>query len=457
MIIQFYNRREELDKISRYLDRAGFDLIIIYGRRRIGKTTLILEATKKKERIYYMAIDKNNLKSFHEQCSKKFPEIRRLKEDWEIIFDYIKDKIDVVIIDEFQNLIREDKSVISIFQRIVDSYLQNSNLKLVLLGSTISVMTSKVLSYRSPLYGRKSLSLNLKPVKFACLKEFFPSKNIKELIEIYGFADGIPFYLAKIDKDINFWEWLKHEIEEKSFILDEVDFLMRYEFADVGTYKAILQAISFGKTKINEIKDFTGLKRTDITPYLRNLIEAGFVIKETPIFDKPKSKKGVYLLSDNFLTFWFRYIYPNISPIEEGIFDISLIKHDYKSYLGAIFEKICKEAIIELIKQKEIPWFTKIGKQWGRFSKKKKTYEIDIVAVNEKTREILFAECKWRDNVDANKICRELLEKSRISKEKKEYFCIFARNFKKKIEEFEERRVYCFDLNDLERIFGIER
>ncbi len=454
-IQKFHNRKEELAKLKRYLNKEGFDLIIIYGRRRIGKTTLVLEATKNKERIYYLAVEKANLKTFQETCAKRFPEVSKLKEDWEIIFDYLKDKIEVIIIDEFQNLIKENKAILSIFQRIVDTLLQDSNLKLILLGSTVSVITSKVLSYKAPLYGRKSLSLKLKPIRFLEIREFFPKKSIHELIEIYGFADGIPYYLKKIDPTKNFWTWLEEELKIKSFIVDEMDFLLRYEFEDIGTYKSILHAIARGKTKVNEIKDFIGLRRTDISPYLKNLIETEFIKREVPILENKTSRKGRYYLQDNFLTFWFRYIYPNLSSIEEGIFDIKIIKKDYNTYLGLVFEKICREFLIELIKHKKLPMFIRIGKQWGKISKTKETYEIDIVALNENTKEILFCECKWKDGVNAKKSVKELVEKSNYvnwsNNQRKEYFAIFAKSFSRKISEFEGRKVYCFDLSDLEK------
>ncbi len=458
MFIQFHNRNVELRILEKYLSRKGFDLLIIYGRRRVGKTALILKATKNMERIYFVATEKNNLRGFYRKCMSIFPEVTKLKEDWEVIFEYLKDKVDVIIIDEFQNMIKEDKAIISIFQRIVDTILQDSNTNLVLLGSTVSIMTSKVLSYESPLYGRKTLSMKLEPIGFVHLKKFFPGKSMEELVEIYGFADGIPHYLIKINPNIYFWEWLQNELEEKAFIIDEVDFLMRYEFEEVGTYKAILQAMAYGKAKINEIKDFTGLKRTDISPYLKNLIETGFIRREVPLLEKPKSKKGRYFIADNFLTFWFRYIHPNLSSIEEGIFSAETIKHTYRSYLGYVFEKICRQIVVNLIKSNYLPRFTKIGKQWGKVPKTKEAYEIDIVALNEHTMEILFAECKWKENVNAEEVCRDLIEKAGHvnwhNEERREHLAVFAKSFSSRVEEFEGRQVFCFDLKDIEKLIN---
>jgi AAA+ ATPase superfamily predicted ATPase len=435
---------KELKEIEEIIKSNKFELVIIYGRRRIGKTELILNATKDHKRIYYLATEENNLERFYNVCLNKFPEVSKLKMDYEVIFEFLKNKTDIIIIDEFQNMIKENKNIIGLFQSIVDSILKGTKIKLFLLGSSISLITSKILSYKSPLYGRRTGSLNLKKISFFSLPEFFPKMDIKQLIEIYGFADGIPYYLIKIDNE--FWGWFKKELEkERSFLRDEVDFLMKYEFEDSSTYKLILQAIAYGNTKINEIKNFIKVKRTDITPYLKNLIDVNFVKRIVPITENIKSRKGRYYIGDNFLKFWFRYIYPNLSSLEEGIFDIENIKKDYPSYLGYVFEDICKEFLVNINQFK----FTKIGKWWH------KDKEIDIVALNEKTREITFVECKWQNKVNAKKILTELKEKAGYvdwnKNDRKEYYCIFAKSFKEKIE---DKDLLLFDLKNLEGIFN---
>ncbi len=443
MIIQFKNRKNELREIKEVIDSKRFEMVVIYGRRRIGKTELILNATKNSRRVYYLATEENNLERFYNICLDHYSEVGKLKKDWEVLFDFLKDVAEVIIIDEFQNMVREDKNILNIFQSIVDTKLKDSMVKLFLLGSSISMITSKVLSYQSPLYGRRTGSMDLRGIHFSELNEFFPNLDIKELIEIYGFADGIPFYLIRIDK--RFWGWLKIELrKERTFLRDEVDFLIRYEFDDVSTYKLILEAIANGKTKINEMKNFIKVKRTDITPYLKNLLEVRFIERKVPVTENIKSRKGRYFLSDNFLRFWFRYVYSNLSSIEEGIFDENIIKKDYDSYLGHIFEKVAKEFLIRI----KIFKFNKIGTWWY------KENEIDIVALNEKEKSILFCECKWQDNVDAEKVTEDLKEKSKFvewnNEKREEYFAIFAKSFKKKVN---KEKLFLFDLEDMERIF----
>lgn len=444
MIIQFKDRKKERQELDEVLNSKTFEFIVIYGRRRIGKTELILKATENKKRIYYLAIGAKNLERFYNICIGHYPQVSKLKMDWEVLFDFLKDNAETVVIDEFQNMIQEDANILNIFQSVTDTILKDSPLKLFLLGSSISVMTSKVLDHKSPLYGRKTGSLELKSVSFFDLKEFFPKAGMEELVEIYGFADGVPYYLVRIDR--SFWLWLKDEVEkERGFLKDEVDFLMRYEFEDVSTYKLILEAIAHGKTKLNEIKNYMNVKRTDISPYLRNLIEVGMVKREVPITENVRSRLGRYYISDNFLKFWFRYIYPNVSSIEEGIFDIDIIKGDYNRYLGHIFEDVSKQFLIK--ERDKIFKFSKIGKWWH------KEREIDIVALNESTEEIMFIECKWQDlsAKQVDKILAELKEKSKFVRwnddTRKEQFAIIAKHIKDK-DKLRKKGVLVFDLAD---------
>ncbi|MGP8321238.1 MAG: ATP-binding protein [Methanosarcinaceae archaeon] len=446
MIIQFKDRKKERRELDEVLSSKTFEFIVIYGRRRIGKTELILKATENKKRIYYLAIGANNLERFYNICIGHYPQVSKLKIDWEVLFDFLKDNAETVVIDEFQNMIEEDANILNIFQSVTDNILKDSPLKLFLLGSSISMMTSKVLDYKSPLYGRKTGSIELKSVSFFDLKEFFPKADIEELVEIYGFADGVPYYLIRINR--SFWLWLKDEIEiERGFLKDEVDFLMRYEFEDVNTYKLILEAIAHGKTKLNEIKNYMNVKRTDISPYLRNLIEVGMIKREVPITENVRSRLGRYYISDNFLKFWFRYIYPNVSSIEERIFDIDIIKGDYNRYLGHVFEDVVKQFLIK--ERDKIFKFSKIGKWWH------KEKEIDIVALNESTKEIMFIECKWQDlsAKQVDKILVELKEKSNFVRwnndTRNEQFAIIVKSIKNvDKDKLRKKGVLVFDLAD---------
>ena len=443
--MKFINREKELEALKEKLKTKKFELYIIYGRRRIGKTALSLESVRNQNFIYYLATEEDNLRKFKTVASKNFPQLKYVQLDWEALFNFLKNKI--IIIDEFPDLIKENPKIVSLFQRIVDTILKNSHTKLILLGSSISLMESRVLSYQAPLFGRKTGGMKLKPLKIFQIKDFFPQSSLEELIEIYGFSDGIPFYLNKIEYP--FWKWLDKEIKKiDTFLKTEVDFLMKYEFKDTSTYKKILEAIALGNTKLGEIKNYIGLKGADITPYLKNLMETEFIEKRTPILESIKSRKGRYYLKDNFLRFWFRFIYPNLTFIEEGIFSAREIKKEYNQYLGYVFEKISMDFLIE--KRKYLPFeFIKIGKQWGK--EKRISYEIDIVATGK--NEIGFFECKWKElkNKEAENILVKLKEKTEVIKKnfKKKFWGLIAKRIENK-KMLRKKGSLVFDLEDFE-------
>ncbi|MHA1721272.1 MAG: AAA family ATPase, partial [Promethearchaeota archaeon] len=282
--MEFKDRTTEVRDLLKKISSKQKQIIIIYGRRRIGKTALALHITKNEKFIYYLARETQNLDKFYYTCAKKVPEILDLKKDYQILFKYIRNKVNVVIIDEFQNLILEDREILNTFQYIIDILLSDSSLKLILLGSSISLMAKNVLDHSSPLYARKDVSLKLSPMKFYDLKEFFPNKSLEEIIEIYGFADGIPYYLNMVKG--NFWEWLSNELKSTtSFLKDEIDFIIRYEFKNARRYKQILEAIAFGKTTPNAIANYISLNTAQISKYLSQLIEIEFIYREIPITD----------------------------------------------------------------------------------------------------------------------------------------------------------------------------
>lgn len=426
----FIDRENELKALSESMAREE-PLMIVYGRRRVGKTALALQFSENMKRIYFLARESGNLKKFVETAADTVPDISNIKEDWETLFRFLDGKVDLIIIDEFQNLIKENKEILSTFQAIVDLYLKKT--KLLILGSSVSMITSKVLSYQSPLYGRKSLSLKITPLDVFESIRFYPGISPEEMVNIYGLTDGIPYYLKKVCPP--FEKWIDNELINPTFIRDEMDFLLRYEFDEPSTYKYILEAIANGNTDMGRIKNYCGFKKTDITPYLRNLITVGMVTRKVPITETKRTRKGRYYLSDNFISFWFRFIYPRLNKIEEGLLRFKDFKQEYNSYLGFVFEKVAYQYIA-----KKRPWqFTRIGKWWD------KQNEIDIVTLDENRKKITFCEVKWKDVSNPERIIDELIKKSEnVYPNMKKSYVLFAKSFKKKSD-----RAVCIELKDM--------
>ncbi|PSN85256.1 ATPase [Candidatus Marsarchaeota G2 archaeon OSP_D] len=417
----FADREKELKALEQRFSSDNFEFVVIYGRRRIGKTSLILEALKDKEHVYYLATEaKNNLAKFKRTVEAIFPSVRHVREDWESLLLALKDK--VIVFDEFPYLIKEDSSIVSVFQKIVDS-LRDSKTKLVVLGSSISMMEDDVLSYRSPLYGRRTGSIRLGELKFSDLRHF--GFDLIEAVRVYGFSGGVPYYITKVNTP--FYGWINWELKKAdSFIKDEVDFLLKYEFSEIATYKEILFAISLGKNTLGEIRDFVKVKG-EVSSYIRKLQRIGLVIKEIPVTEGITSKRGRYRIADNFTNFWFRFVYPNLSMIEEALYELP--KRDYEAYLGRVFERIAEEYV------KEKYTVNKIGRFWW------KDIEIDLLALG---GENVAGECKWSENVNPKELLHALKQKLKAVGVEVDRFILFAKSFSRQEEEAE-----LVDLNEL--------
>jgi AAA+ ATPase superfamily predicted ATPase len=411
--------------------------------------------------IYFLARKARNVEKFKEQCVDIIPEVEIIIPEYEALFEFIKDKVDAVIIDEFPEMVKENENILNIFQYIVDIVLKDSSLKLFLLGSSLSVMKSQVLSTPSPLYGRKTVSLHLKPFKFHILKEFFPNATLEEVLQIYGFSGGIPYYLNKIEQP--FWDWLNTELKQQTFIRDEAEFLLRYEFLNSGRYFSILEAIAFGMNQLNQISQYTNIPVTSLPQYLNSLDEVNFIKREIPITERQTSKRGRYILRDNFLRFYFKFIYPNLESLDRKIMNIENIKKKYSQYMGKVFEDVVLQFLITfrdhpdlvLVKHKPFLKFTKIGRWWWRDA------EIDLIAINPESDKVLLIECKWQDKVNGREIAMQLhnkLSKVRYKgkyKDKKHILMIFAKSFENTTNNGEQigpTSTYYFDLDDMSNI-----
>ncbi len=379
-----------------------------------------------------------------------------------ILFDASKEKKIIAAIDEFQRFLNIEPSVIFELQKEWDAH--KGRLLLILSGSSIGMIRKVFIEQKAPLFKRAHNTLTIYPFDFKAVRKILEDSginNIEEQIVLYSIYGGIPMYYMLIDdykiKDV------KSSIEslilrEMAPLKNEISDILIEEFGrEVPSYYAIITAISMGKNTAKEICDYAGIKETSLTPYIENLSKVlDIVAKEVPVTEKmpERSKKGRYFIKDNFFRFWFRYIYRNMSSYEIKNYAVirDKINAGLNSFIGLGFEGVCKEVMLKLNKEGKTPFFfEKIGRQWGKFKGKdgKNVYEIDLVAMNENTKEILFAECKWQDRVDAKNVLAELKEKAKYVEwntgKRKEYYAVFAKSFKEKKK---EPNIILFDLKD---------
>lgn len=453
----FINRTEELSFLQKRYDGKEFEFIVVYGRRRIGKTELIKEFAKSKPHIYILcnrAGTPANIQRFRKEIAKFLSEPEIATGDIGEIFSYLasksKDRI-ILVFDEFPYLVEKDDAVPSMFQEVIDEILKNKNMMLLLCGSSISMM-ERLLGYKNPLYGRKTGHMKIDFVNFRHFREFFPGNSIEENIRIYAILGGVPFYLEKFDKRKSALDNAKGEILSKQGRLyEEADFLLKEEFREPDVYKSILSAIASGSTRVAEIADKAGIKASNMDRYLKALMSLGIIKREIPATEK-KSKKTLYSIDDNFFNFYSLFFEPFRSDIEIGEtrnLEESLAKN-FNTYVGKKFEKLIRTEVI----RKVLPFtVSKAGRWWGfyRDAEGRKELEIDIVALNDATKDILFAECKWKDNADAKKVLDGLKTKAEYVEwnkgKRKEHYAIFARSFSQRA-----KSAMCFDLKDIEKL-----
>ena len=460
----FINRKQELEFLNRKYNSKEAQLLVLYGRRRIGKTELILECCKNKDNLYFIGrleSKEDTLKRFNNLLIEIFDDKNILNspfQNWDSIFGYLAEKSKkriILVIDEFPFLVERFPEIISIMQDKWDSKLKNSKIMIILSGSSIGMMEKYALDYKSPLYGRRTGQWKVDKMDIVHLKEFFPNYSIEDLIKIYSCLDTIPGYLTRLDVKTEIDENLKEKIFSKGeFLYEEIEILLREELRDPSNYMSILSAIAGGLVTFNEIYNKTKLDKSMLSKYLGVLESLGILQRTIPITDsfksKLKAKGALYSLNDNFFDFWFRFVYINKQELEKGNAEIVLqsIKQEFNNYLGRKFENFAREFIYYM----GFNNFNKIGRWWD------KNIEIDIVALDEQKKEILFGECKWQEKVNALSVLNELKEKAKQvklwHKNRNEKYIIFAKSFSKKVVKFEGKVVHCVDLNDIERLFS---
>jgi hypothetical protein len=433
----FVDREFEQKFLNEKYGSGRAELIIIYGRRRVGKTRLLQEFVRDKKHLYLMAdVSENVLDSFSRIISKKYDFVRF--GNWDDFFEFLdsiaRERV-VVVIDEFQYLYKVDKAFPTILQRWWES-LKNSKIMLILCGSIISTIYKISLGYGSALYGRKTAELEVKPLKFAEIKNFFPRYSSKELVETYAILGGVPRYLEEFDDSVDIFSNIKNKILNRtSFLYNEPLNLLFEEFKDYSRYFGILNAIAEGATTFTEISLKSKVPQNKLSKYLMTLERIGIVERIHPITER-RAKRTLYRLSDNFYRFWFRYVYPNRSFLEIGEVDPVLeeIKSDFNAFVGLAFEDI----VIEMLSKEY-----KAGRWWY------KDVEIDVVGI--KRGEAVFFEVKWKylSHEEALKILEKLKEKSeKVKLEGVRKYGIVARKIRGK-EKLGEYLVY--DLDDLIR------
>lgn len=428
--MEFIGRQKELADLEKEYQRSG-SFVVIYGRRRVGKTTLIKEFIRNKSAFYFLAtqeVESQSMKRFSSVIARTTGN-RMLRNavfsDWldlfEVIADYQPETKKVVVIDEFPYLVKTNPAFPSILQNAWDEILKDRNVMLILCGSLLSMMYKHALSYDSPLYGRRTAQFRLAPLSFT---EVYHAQSLpfEAAVAQYAVTGGVPKYLEFFDIKRPLMEQIQEVILSKSgFLYEEPDFLLKDEVQSPINYFSILKAVSDGNHKIGAIASVLNLKSSDITPYLSTLVDLGFLKKQVPVTKKSpeKSRKSLYFIADNFIRFWFRYVYPYKGELELDNQQIVLdeLKKSFVSVFTAFaYEDICRNLFQEFCASGAIPMTpARIGSYW--LNDINNDTEIDVMAVDQQNQILFAGECKYYTKpVDAD-VYFDLLKKVEMSAE----------------------------------------
>lgn len=448
--MRLVNREQELRELNRLLQRSDSQaqFLMVYGRRRIGKTSLLLHWARQAEeagrQYIYWAIREKPEEALRADLAEVVWKWKgRTSEpppfpSWRSLFDAMGDMIGeeplILILDEFPYAVASDPSLPSELQHTWDHLFQHKPFMLVITGSHISMMV-EMLNYNAPLYGRFSAQLPVKPLSFGTLQEFFPNWSAVERVSAYAVLGGVPAYLQRFDPALSLSENIRsHLFRSTGMFQSEPKFLIADLVRSTTNYEAVLRAIARGAHIFGEIAKKAGFSSSQqVAPYLKQLTDLQLIERRVPATvprDKRQaSRRGRYHLRDPYLRFYYRFVEPYPEMIEMGMADAlwQRIQEEFRAFVGATtFEELCREWVVSQAGAGNMPFIPEyVGSHWSS------TEQIDVVAVNWREKAILFGECKWGDDVVRRPVTRKLIEQSADvvpGPEWRDYYAFFGRH-----------------------------
>ena len=435
----FIGRERELNSLNKLYVSGKFEFVVIYGRRRVGKTALINQFIRNKKAIYFMGVESNARQNL-ENLSRNILEYSAKGQEGSVflsfqtalehVFQLAKEERLVLAIDEYPYLARSSRSLASTLQFLIDRYKDESRLMLILCGSSMSYMEDHVLAYKAPLYGRRTAQMKIQPFDFADTCRYFENFSGEDKALIYGIVGGTPQYLLQMDDRLSVEDNIKNTfLNPTSSLFEEPENLLKQEVREPALYNAIITAIATGSSRMAQISTKVGENTSVCASYLKNLIALGLVRRESPYGEKA-SRKSIYSIDDNMFRFWYRFIPEYSSVIARGAADMAYRRMEphLSDYMGNVFEEICKQYLWKLLLDGKSPVeFKELGRWWGTDPSAHSQAEIDIMGDQDKDT-ALFGECKWtNEKVDAG-VLEKLAGRSKLFHYHKVYLYLFAKS-----------------------------
>lgn len=405
----FVGRRRELALLRNRHATESFEFVGVYGRRRVGKTSLLTEFTRGLRTGWCAAVEDDSALNLRILSQAVYalhnpdadPDLAPVYPDFqtavEAAFAATAEKRGVLVIDEFPYLAKSYPAFPSVLQAAIDAHKDTSKLFLVLCGSSLSFMKEQLLDRNSPLYGRRTAQIELLPFDFFETREFFPELDAVSAANLYGMAGGVPLYLLQFDGALSIAENIEATfLDPGSILYEEPMNLLKQEVSKAAPYNSVVSAIAGGTSQHNEIASKAGLESGALDYYLKELVRLGLVRREEPITGRG-GRKAVWELTDHLFRFWYRFIRPRQALIERGIgSNVSQrIVEELPAFMGPVFEGICRDWLWRGLASGGLGFaMTDVGRWWGNDPAARAEAEIDIVAVDD-GKTVLVGECKW--------------------------------------------------------------
>ena len=435
----FIGRGKELNALDKLYESDKFEFVVIYGRRRVGKTALINQFIGDKKSIYFMGVESNekqNLENFSKSIIEFSSGIQTettfasFQAALEYVFKMAENERIILAMDEYPYVARSSKSLPSTLQLMIDKYKDTSKLMLILCGSSMSYMEDHVLAYKAPLYGRRTAQMKILPFDFEESCRYFCNMSDEDKALMYGIVGGTPQYLLQMSDKLSVEENIKNTyLNPMSFLYEEPVNLLKQEVREPAIYTAIITAIATGHTRMSEISSKVGENTNVCSNYIKNLMNLGIIKRETPYGEK-ESKKSIYAIEDNMFYFWYRFVLDNNSVIARGATDLvyKRIEPQLSNYMGRVFEEICTQYLWKLLLEGKTPIeFVSLGRWWGNDPIQRSQVELDIMGEQD-SESALFAECKWRNEKVDLDILETLMKRSKLFRYMKVHYYLFSKS-----------------------------
>lgn len=429
----FIARERELSYLNEFYKKNGVGMTVIYGRRRIGKSALISEFVKDKKAIFYTATKvgkERNLELFSERVVNTLLQgvegvsFNTIEAAFDFIAKNINDEKIVLVIDELPYWAEKDEAMLSVLQKYIDTKWNNKNLKIILCGSALSFMENKVLSEKSPLFGRRDSQIKLEAFDYLDSAKFVPKYSYEDKAICYGITGGVAKYLALLDPEKSLDENIERLFfRTDGYLYDETRNLLIQEFSDTVLVNNVIEQIASGKNTLNTIAGAIGEKEQSVLYSLQKLIGIGLVEKTKCITEEKNKKKTGYVLKDHMFAFWYKFIPKATSLIEIGqgeLYYKNAVRPLLHMFMGTVFEDMCRYYTLRQGALGKFGCFiTKVGKWWGNEQtggeeRTVQSADIDVVGLADIEKKAIIGECKFKNEKIDRGVYETLIRRANV-------------------------------------------